>query len=84
MSARVRNSGIRKTARQLAVAAILCSGIALPPVLAATQGNAVQASEGDGEWPVPAPVVILADGEWPAPTPAPSESGDGEWPAPQG
>lgn len=82
MSAHVRNYGMRKAVRQLVVAAVLCTVIALPPVMAAGQGNAAQA-EGDGEWPAPGPAVVLADGEWPAPTPALSESGDGEWPAPE-
>lgn len=83
MSAHVHNSGFRKVARQFAVAAILCSGIALPPVLAAGQGIASQASDGGGEWPAPAPTVVLADGEWPAPPLSTSAAGDGEWPVPE-
>lgn len=83
MSSYVRNSGIRKVARQLAVATILCSGIAVPPVLAAGHGVAFEASGGDGEWPAPGTTVVLAEGEWPAPAPAPMQAADGEWPVPE-
>lgn len=69
MSAHVRNSGIRKVARQFAVATILCCGIAIPPVLAATQAVAVETPAGGGEWPAPGPATVSADGEWPTPPP---------------
>ncbi|MFI6697310.1 hypothetical protein ACIBLA_37300 [Streptomyces sp. NPDC050433] len=89
MSAVVRGTGIRTVARQLAVAVVLCTGVALPPVLAADAEASTRVSAADGEWPAPQPATVgpvnasPGDGEWPRPASTPVlASDDGEWPTP--